>query len=483
MAWSKRQRIPYSASKQYRHFHASLPSCKTVPFLLADIGEGITECEIVKWFVKPGDRVEQFTPVCEVQSDKAAVEITSRYDGIIKHIHYKPGDVARVGAPLLDIETDAPAANDSVPTPAPFTVADEPATQPTSQSETGKRTLVPPSAASPLRSEELSLQNIAKNATLATPAVRRVARENNIDLSAVRGSGPDGRVLKGDVLAFVAGFKPGQPTPKPALDTTSPPQPIPSDTKPSPQLTERKPLTTIQKAMYKSMTKSLSIPHFSFSDEITINATSSIRQQINGYLKKHSKAREFHGVDKISYMPIFIKALSVALEEFPLLNSRVALDESGNPALEYRGAHNVGVAMDTPQGLLVPNIKSVNTKSILTIAQDLHTLRHLATKSSLQTSHLRDGTITLSNIGVVGGTVMHPVLVETEVCIGAIGAVRRLPRFEVGSDGVERVVAKEVMGVSFSADHRVVDGATVARFVGRWKELLEEPGWLLASLK
>ncbi|KAJ3050555.1 hypothetical protein HK097_008501 [Rhizophlyctis rosea] len=424
-------------------------------------------------FVKPGDTVEQFTPVCEVQSDKAAVEITSRYDGTVKTLHYKPGDVARVGQPLLDIETEAASAKDHVPTSTTYSISEEPHTE---VIDSVKQTTASPPSASPLRSESTTFTNTQ---TLATPAVRRIAKENNLNLSLVRGSGPDGRILKGDVLAHIAGLKPTPTSP------SSPPSPSPSTTSTStpsqPQQTTRKPLTKIQRAMYKSMTKSLTIPHFSFSDEITLNATTQLRAQINAYLKQNQKNE--WGLEKISYMPIFVKTLSVALRDFEILNCRVVQGEGGEVELEWRESHNVGVAMDTPQGLLVPNIKSVHQKSILQIAQDLQQLRTLSSQNALQPSHFQNGTITLSNIGSIGGTVMHPVLVDTEVCIGAVGSVRRLPRFEVGEDGVERVVAKEVMGVSFSADHRVVDGATVARFVRRWKGLLEEPGWLLAGLK
>ncbi|TPX54246.1 dihydrolipoyllysine-residue (2-methylpropanoyl)transferase, partial [Powellomyces hirtus] len=408
---------------------------KDVPFLLADIGEGITECE-------EGDRVEQFSPIAEVQSDKAAVEITSRYDGVIKKLHYAQGDVARqAAAPAVDAMAAA------------------------------GRTVV---AAVTADSTTAAMEEAY---TLATPAVRRIARENRVDLANVRGTGPGGRILKGDILAFVA------PAPTPA--------PITGDA--------IVPLGAIQKAMFKSMTRSLQIPHFGFSEEIILDATTAYRASINAHLKRnpyHSSSNtattttSLPPVKKISYMPIFIKALSMALNEFPILNARLIHAEEG-PAkaqLQYRAAHNIGVAMDTPQGLLVPNVKNAHLKSILAIAADLERLKHGGARNALSAHDLADGTITLSNIGNIGGTLLHPVLVASQVCIGAVGRIQTLPRFENETEPNDTthppvVRATQVLNVSFNADHRVVDGATLARFVALWKMYLEHPATMAAAMR
>ncbi|RKO86140.1 2-oxoacid dehydrogenases acyltransferase-domain-containing protein [Blyttiomyces helicus] len=313
--------VPVAASSfvlaARRGYHATSPARQLVPFLLADIGEGITECEVIQWrvlFVKPGEKVEQFTPICEVQSDKAAVEITSRYDGVIRTLYYKTGDVARVGKPLVDIETsgggedvvDAPAA-----APEPVAVAAAP-------------TSATPTPARPVATKE----EREASYVLATPAVRRVARENSVDLNLVAGSGPSGRILKGDVLAYVDGSA------APAVA--------------SPAATTLVPLTPIQKAMFKTMTKSLAIPHLGFSEEIVLDSATHLRGTINRMLKEHKHQHSFH---KISYMPIFLKAMSLALNKYPIMNAcLVDAEDATRARLQYRAAHNIGIAMDTPAG-------------------------------------------------------------------------------------------------------------------------------------
>ena len=242
--------------------------------------------------------MEQFTPICEVQSDKAAVEISSRYDGVVSKLYYQTGDVAKVGSPLVDIETDE--AEPSTPTEASPSVS--------------------PSAAPPVApitpSAPVGATGSAE-ATFATPAVRRIAKEHKIDLKKVKGTGPQQRILKGDVLAYLKQDTPAASTAGETL----------------------KPLTPIQKAMFKSMTKSLSIPHFGYSDEIRLDALSQFRSVINQDLSGPLK--------KISYMPLFLKAASLALKEYPLLNACLR-----DQQLLYRDYHHISIAMDTPQGSL-----------------------------------------------------------------------------------------------------------------------------------
>ncbi|KAJ3290889.1 hypothetical protein HK104_006472 [Borealophlyctis nickersoniae] len=416
-------------------------------------------------FVKPGDQVEQFAKICEVQSDKAAVEITSRYDGVIAALHYKAGDVAKVGSPLVDIDAEAGEdsndKSDDVSESQPDRMAPAPA-EAISQDSAGTRD------ASASSSEDAASRN---GWTLATPAVRRVARENGVNLNLVKGSGPGGRILKGDVLAYSAGLGKRAPETgplKPDITADARTPPISHSTSISAGTTVQ-PLTAVQKAMFKTMTRTLSIPHFCYSDTISLDAVAVVRRSINDHLTKNAPkgkgaVDKYGGVTKISYMPIFIKALSIALKDYPILNACIVDGEDAATAkLKYREEHNIGVAMDTAQGLLVPNIKNVESKSIIEIASELSRLRTLSQSNALTPNDLSNGTITLSNIGIVGGTVLHPCLVPTELCIGAIGAAKRTPVFKVGEDGVERVVASSLMGVSFAADHRVIDGATLAR--------------------
>ncbi|KAG2185606.1 hypothetical protein INT44_002399, partial [Umbelopsis vinacea] len=433
-------------------FHSSVAAQVIKPFLLADIGEGITECEVVQWFVEPGADVLEFDKICEVQSDKASVEITSRYSGVIKKLHYQANDMARVGQPLVDIDVDeGDAVEGDKPSPSEPVLA----TPPTPESPQPVTSSAPPSKDASILS-------------LATPAVRRVVKENAIDITQIRGSGKNGRVLKEDVFAFVAnGIAP---------ETVAPT--ISSVTNGQPDKTVS--LTGHQKAMFKSMTKSLSIPHFGYKDQFELDAAANYRKVITKYLSQHPDRFSF---TKISYMPIFIKSLSVALTHYPILNACLLTGEDPTDAskvqIKYRGSHNIGLAMDTPQGLIVPNIKNVQNKSILEVAEDLHRLVELGRKNAIPPPDFKDGTITLSNVGTIGGTYASPVLVTSEVAICALGKTQTLPRYN--EEG--QVVPKMIMPVSWSADHRVVDGATIARFANLWKLYIEHPELLASELR
>ncbi|KAJ3370633.1 hypothetical protein GGF31_003947 [Allomyces arbusculus] len=473
-----------SVAPRIAHFHASArvmaggadptPSADgVVPFLLADIGEGITECEITQWFVKEGDEIAQFDKICEVQSDKAAVEISSRFDGKITKLHYPVGAMAKVGSPLVDIQLEGHDASAAAPAPAAESAQAAAAPAPAAAPTATPAAAAPASAPAP----------ISDGPVFATPAVRRVARENNVDLRLVRGTGKAGRVLKEDVLRFVQNGSVAE-SPAPAA-TPRAADPAPAAAAPATPVAagEAVPLTMMQKAMFKSMTRSLSIPHFGYADEIELDALMAVRAEINAQLQAMGDAAP---VPKISYMPLFIKAYSLALTEFPLLNSQLVVDATAaNPEtsakLVSRPQHNISIAMDTPNGLMVPNIKNVQSKSVLEVAAEMARLQVAGQKGQLAQADLTGGTITLSNIGAIGGTYMSPVVVTSELCIAALGKVARVPKFASGKSN--EVVARHAMPVSFSADHRVVDGATVARFAQRWKQYLEHPMTMLAAMK
>ena len=314
-------------------------------------------------------------------------------------------------------------------------------------------------------------QPSGKYAALATPAVRGLLKELSIDISQVTGSGRDGRVLKDDVHKFAAtrdfSLQQSSASTSPSsYDTTSS------------QRETRIPLTPIQSQMFKIMTRSLSIPHFLYADEIDFSRLLTLRQRLN-ILSSTTQ--------KLSYLPFVIKAVSIALSEFPILNSRVeapppeACDDNKTdpPQLILREGINIGVAMDTPQGLLVPVIKDVPSLSILKIASQITHLQSLALSSKLSASDLTGGTFTISNIGSIGGTYVSPIIVSNEVAILGIGKAREIPAF--GNNG--EVVRKTVSNFSWSADHRIVDGATVARAGERVKTLIEDPGFMLVRMR
>ncbi|KAI7816607.1 2-oxoacid dehydrogenases acyltransferase-domain-containing protein [Gamsiella multidivaricata] len=487
---------PVFGINHVHRFHASALANAKVPFMLADIGEGITECEVIQWFVKAGDKVEEFDRLCEVQSDKASVEITSRFTGTIATLKYQVGDMAKVGKPLVEIETgdadiaaaeevtaDGPitAGPDAMSDSAPGHAAPEDGLRAHSHVIQDMNAVAAMTDSAPGKAERVETPTAEHILTFATPAVRRVAKENNVDIAQIKGSGKGGRVMKEDVMAYLTNGRQSTATSKAASTPTAT---TPAKAHIPAGEDKVQPLSMIQKAMFKQMTKSLSIPHFGFADEIILDNATAFRAALNTYV---AKSPEKYNFKKVSYMPIFIKALSVALEQYPIMNACIIDgDDASTAKLKYRASHNIGVAMDTPNGLIVPNIKNVQNLSVLEVASELARLQEAGKKNAIPMADLRDGTLSLSNVGMIGGTYLNPVVVTSEVAIAAVGKMQRLPRFKmVEEDGkkVERVVAQQIVNISWSADHRVIDGATVARFSEAWKTVVENPFLLGGMLR
>ncbi|KAI8258276.1 Lipoamide acyltransferase component of branched-chain alpha-keto acid dehydrogenase complex [Colletotrichum sp. SAR11_239] len=455
-----------------------------------DLGEtGIVECEIIQWFVEPGARVEEFSPLCEVQSDKASVEITSRFSGVVKKLHYDAGDMAKVGKPFVDIDIQGGAKQEdldaltaptgSADTSAP-SASETPAAVPKDESQKARENIpaeAAPAPAAPAPAE--APRQKGKHAALATPAVRHLSKTLNVDIAEIDGTGRDGRVLKEDIQNFVKRRESGSPAAAPPSGA-EPTGPAPSA---GPQVETRVPLTVTQQQMFKSMTRSLNIPHFLYADEVDFSSLVQLRTRLNRVLTSAPELGA-DGVAKLSYLPFIIKAVSLALYQYPILNARVDLDAStpaSKPSLVMRSQHNIGVAMDTPSGLLVPVIRNVGALNILSIAKELARLQKAAFAGKLTPQDLGGGTITVSNIGNIGGTYLSPVIVDKEVAILGIGRMRAVPAFE--SEDSDRVVRKHVTNFSWSADHRVVDGATMARAAEVVRRVVEEPDVMVMHLR
>ncbi|XP_013141448.1 PREDICTED: lipoamide acyltransferase component of branched-chain alpha-keto acid dehydrogenase complex, mitochondrial isoform X1 [Papilio polytes] len=426
----------------HRYFHTTKVLNKTVAFKLSDIGEGIREVVIKEWFIKVGDKVQQFDNICEVQSDKAAVTITSRYDGVITKIYHEVDQTALVGQPLVDIDLDSTPDEES-----------------SSDSDTENEVEV----------SKTQSQTTQKVKVLTTPAVRRIAAQFKVDLGTINPSGRNGRILKEDVLAHLNISADKSNEIPSALSVEAKPMPISIGSVKIEEILEDKivPITGFTKAMVKSMTEAMKIPHFGLSDEYDVTKLVESRES----LKVIAQER---GV-KLTYMPIIIKASSLALTAYPVLNSSL---DAACENLTYKANHNIGIAMDTPNGLVVPVIKNVQHKTILDIARELNILQEKGTKGQLGLNDLSGGTFTLSNIGIVGGTYAKPVIVPPQVSIGALGKIQVLPRFN--SEG--EVTKSHILTVSWSADHRVVDGVTMARFSNALKQYLEDPYKLLLDI-
>ncbi|KAI5466393.1 2-oxoacid dehydrogenases acyltransferase-domain-containing protein [Mariannaea sp. PMI_226] len=451
-----------------RWFSESRRLMAVKPVFLADIGEGIVECEIIQWFVQPGARVEEFSPLCEVQSDKASVEITSRFAGVVKKLHYEAGDMAKVGKPFVDIDIEGDAQPEEVTTPAakdsdtPGSGAPQtPITSQPKEDQASLDALVEPPAKAK-----------GKHAGLATPAVRHLSRELKVDILDIDGTGKDGRVLKEDIYKFVKARdakESGQPSPSPAASSVS------KDT--SVQTETVVPLSNTELQMFRTMTRSLSIPHFLYADEVDFSHLVDLRRRLNRVLSQGQSATG--QPTKLSYLPFIIKAVSLALYQYPMLNARVDTDpQSGKPCLVHRSQHNIGIAMDTPRGLMVPVIKNVSSLNIVSIAAELNRLQAAALEGKLLPSDLTGGTITVSNVGNIGGTYVSPVIVEKEVAILGIGRLRTVPAF----DETDQVIKKQVCNFSWSADHRVIAGATMARAAEVVRKMVEEPDLFMLEL-
>ncbi|KAG1450968.1 hypothetical protein G6F56_008208 [Rhizopus delemar] len=220
------------------------------------------------------------------------------------------------------------------------------------------------------------------------------------------------------------------------------------------------------------MTHSLSIPHLGYKDEYELNSTLEYRAALNKHIINQPDTYSFK---KISYLPIFIKSLSLCLNHYPIMNAM-----HQDTIVQYRDYHHIGIAMDTPQGLVVPNIKHVEKKTVFEVASEIHRLTQQAKKGTLSPLDLKGGTITISNIGSIGGTYANPVIVSPEMAIVAIGAAKKLPRFDRNTHQIE---PKYIMPISWSADHRIIDGATIAQFSNMWKSFIENPALLSSQLQ
>ncbi|KAJ4418501.1 hypothetical protein N0V85_001410 [Neurospora sp. IMI 360204] len=496
-----------SAPSTRRAFHATRGLQVVKPVLLADIGEGIVECEVIQWFVEPGARVEEFSQLCEVQSDKASVEITSRFAGVVKKLYYDAGEMAKVGKPFIDIDVEGGPENKEVEALTPPEPVSTPEGQQAIKGEAIststpqaiapelKQSFVEASWAqqTPTPSHSPVTKQTGKHASLATPAVRHLSRELKVDITEIPGTGKDGRVLKEDVYKFVQA-RDSAPTQSPAAATPTAPGVTAAAAAASafsspdvgisgPQKETTVPLTRTQEMMFKSMTRSLNIPHFLYADEVDFTSIVELRTRLNRVLSKSGLPEG--QVSKLSYLPFIIKAVSMALYKYPVLNARVELDSNNNgkPSLVMRSQHNIGVAMDTPSGLLVPVVKNVGSLNILSIAAELARLQSLAVTGKLSPQDMSGGTITVSNIGSIGGTYLSPVIVEREVAILGIGRMRTVPAFSTVPGEEDKILRRQICNFSWSADHRVIDGATMARAADVVRTIVEEPDVMVMHLR
>ncbi len=383
-------------------------------FKLPDIGEGVQEGEIVKWNVKQGDLVHKDDIIVEVMTDKVTVQIPSPFEGEVTKLYYKEGEIAKVGTSLLEI-------GGSSSTTAPTTHEDV-------VKETSTKT-----SQIPVKGEAVDSGSV-----LAPPAVRKLAREKGIELSRVKGTGPGGRITAKDVESYVA-------TPVTEEISAAP--------KPQTVTAERKvmELKGLRRLISEKMTKSKrNIPHYAVAEEVKMQELIDFKEKLKS-----------QGVT-LSFTPFFVKAAVAALKEYPYLNARS--HEDGN--FELLDYYNIGVAVDTIEGLTVAVVKQADKKTLTELSAEIEELAKRAREGKLKLEEVRDSTFTVTNVGSIGGIFSTPIINYPEV---AIMGVHRI------MDGVQG----KFMYVTLSADHRLIDGAMAARFISRVKKYLEAPATLL----
>lgn len=465
-------------------------------FKLPDIGEGVVDGEIVKWLVNEGDEVQEDQPLVEVMTDKATVTIPSPKKGRVLKLHGDEGSIAKVHEPLVTLDIgDGAAAGKAPPAAAakaepskPETSIEAPATHapteagtpPSGFREPAQGAIEAPRAAVAARSAT------ADQKVLATPVTRRLAREYGIDLSEVEGSGPQGRVLKRDILALIEdrgeakGAEAPRPEPRRAeakrteQDRTQPfvvpAAPAPSIAPPSAVAApadERMPMRGLRKAIFRKMVQSeqFAVP-FTYVDEVDCTELVALRKRIN---------ERFAGEGvKLTFLPFIIKALVAALKKHPHLNA--VMDEE-KQELVIRKAYNIGIGVATDAGLTVAVIHDADRRSMRDLALELDRLATAARENKLTMDELTGSTFTITSLGKEGGMFATPVINHPEV--GILG-IHRIEQRPVVIDG--QIVVRDRMYMSCSFDHRVIDGHIGATFVGDIIRLLQDPERLLIEM-
>jgi 2-oxoisovalerate dehydrogenase E2 component (dihydrolipoyl transacylase) len=379
-------------------------------FRLPDIGEGVTQAELIAWHVAKGDRLEEDQLMAEVMTDKASVEMTSPAAGLVVALHGEPGEKIAIGAPLVELELDAPSAE---PTPAP--------TAPIAAS-----IAPPPRAATPAP---------GGTASLAAPATRQRAREHGIALHDVAGTGPDGRITAADLENVLA------------------------STEPHAGMREVKIIGLRRQIAVRMQEAKHNIPHFTYVEELDMTALEALRTTLN--------ADRATDQPKLTLLPFLMRALVKVLPRFPQLNAQY--DGEAGLLRVYEPVH-IGIATQTPAGLLVPVVHHAEALDLWGAASALARLAAAAREGRATRAELTGSTITLSSLGALGGLAATPIINAPEV---AVIAPNRLGERPVVRDG--QITIRTMMNLSASFDHRIVDGFEAASFIQALREMLEHP--------
>ena len=463
-----------------------------VEFKLPGIGEGIESGDVLEVLVSVGDTIEKDTEICELETDKATVFVPSEVAGTVTEIHISAGDTVAVGAVLLTVDSDggesetkeAPAkeekpAAEEKPTPPPAESKPEPAAEkPAPAAPPAPAPAAPPAAPAPAQPAPAA-DSGSKASVAAGPAIRRFAREVGVDLTNVGGTGQNGRITREDVLTVVrdgsnrsasagavaagaaagavAGAAAGAAAAASSLPGTA------STDKYGPVRVEKMPRIrqTIARKMHESWTTCPRVTNF---DDADVTALEAFRQDSKNDYKEM-------GI-RLTSMPFIIKAVAMALKQHPAINASVDL-EAGQ--ITYKDYVNVGIAVDTDSGLIVPNMRNADLQSIPALAKQLGVMAENVRNNDFAVDDLRGGTFTISNLGAIGGTYSTPIINVPETAILLVGRSRKMP--VVIED--DQVAVRLMMPMSLSYDHRSIDGGTAARFLNEVIGYLEAPSRLL----
>ncbi|AIF43894.1 dihydrolipoamide acetyltransferase family protein [Virgibacillus sp. SK37] len=427
-------------------------------FKLPDIGEGIHEGEIVKWFIKEGDEVKEDDVLCEVQNDKAVVEIPSPVDGTVKKLHVDEGTVAVVGDSLITF--DAEGYESDEPEEEEQKESEEKPSEDSKKEEDKKEEKKEEKTSS--SKEEKSDASSSDERVIAMPSVRKYARDNEVEVHKVTGSGKNGRVLKEDVDKYLSGDqaltseKEEQSEAEATASSSQQAAAAPKGEYPE----SREKMSGIRKAIASAMVNSKTkAPHVTLMDEVDVT-------ELVAHRKKFKAVAAEQDI-KLTYLPYVAKALVSASKKFPILNA--AVDDETNEII-HKHYYNIGIAADTEKGLLVPVVKDADRKSIFAISQEINELAEKARSGKLTSEEMKGASNTITNIGSAGGQWFTPVLNYPEAIILGIGRIAEKP---IVRDG--EIVIAPVLALSLSFDHRIVDGATAQLALNQIKRLLNDP--------
>ncbi len=430
---------------------------------MPDIGEGIAEVELVKWHVQVGDRVAEDQVLADVMTDKATVEIPSPVVGSVLALGGAVGQVMAVGSELIRIEVEG-AGNASAGAP-PKAAAPAPAaavsplsaTPPAPPSPAPPPSAPPPPAAAPAARSTSGAMPITRkpdDKPIASPAVRRKAWEVGIDLQFVQGSGPAGRILHEDLDAYVA------------FRVTGPGGGSASSLYAQRHGEEAIPVIGLRRKIAQKMQDAKRrIPHFSYVEEVDVTELETLRARLNA---KHGKTR-----GKLTVLPLLVRAVVLAVRDYPMMNAR--FDDDAGVVTRHAPVH-LGVAAQTDNGLMVPVIRRAESRDLWATAAEITRLADAARSGKATREELAGSTITISSLGALGGIVTTPVINHPEVAIIGVNRIVERPMIHGGL-----IVARKMMNLSSSFDHRVVDGMDAAEFVQAIRALLEAPATLFVE--